>query len=218
MASLEPPRPDFTFAAHPSTSSFTVPLDTYLARHEAEASKSGSSKYTYIANGAMVFDSSTTERVLLIQRASGDSMPDLWEVPGGGCDKEDSSILESVARELWEEAGLIATTIGPQVGSGQVFLSRSGKLICKFHFLVDAKKGADGRLHVKLDPREHQNYVWATEEEVQVGKVGKVGDLELKFTSSEQERIVLEAFKARKAQDAMEKVDMRSDDITERGE
>ena len=48
------------------------------------------------------------------------------------------------------------------------FVTRSGKQICKFNFLVEVEKSADGRLEVKLDPSEHQRYVWASEEEVRV--------------------------------------------------
>jgi 8-oxo-dGTP pyrophosphatase MutT (NUDIX family) len=188
MSDVETPRPTFNFTAHPSTSSFAVPYETYLSAHPGEKFK-----YKFIGTGALVFDASTPERILLIQRAAHDSMPSLWETPGGGCDKEDPSILHGVARELWEEAGLTAASIGPQVGDGHFIISRSGKLICKFNFLVDAEKGAGGKLDVKLNPREHQNYVWAAEEEV---KARKVGDVELKFTTREQEAVVLEAFRA----------------------
>ena len=126
-------------------------------------------------------------------------MPSQWETPGGACDKEDPSILHGVARELWEEAGLTTASIGPPVGDGYFFLSRSGKLVCKFNFLVDAEKGAGGKLDVKLNPSEHQNYVWAAEEEV---KAQKVGDVELNFTTREQEAVVLEAFRARREMNA----------------
>jgi 8-oxo-dGTP pyrophosphatase MutT (NUDIX family) len=190
MSDAETPRPTFNFTAHPSTLSFTVPYETYLSTHPGEKFK-----YKFIATGSLVFDGSTPERILLIQRAAHDSIPSRWEIPGGSCDKEDPSILHGVARELWEEAGLTAASIGPQVGDGHFFLSRSGRLVCKFSFLVDAEKGTGGKLDVKLDPSEHQNYVWATEEEV---KARKVGDVELKFTSREQEAVVLEAFRTRR--------------------
>jgi 8-oxo-dGTP pyrophosphatase MutT (NUDIX family) len=194
MSDAETPRLTFNFTAHPSTSSFAVPYETYLSTHPGEKFK-----YKFIATGALVFDGSTPERILLIRRAANDSMPSRWEIPGGGCDKEDPSILHGVARELWEEAGLTAASIGPQVGDGHFFLSRSGKLICKFSFLVEAEKGAGGKLDVKLDPSEHQNYVWAAEEEV---KARKVGDVELNFTTKEQEAVVLEAFRARREMNA----------------
>jgi 8-oxo-dGTP pyrophosphatase MutT (NUDIX family) len=194
MSDAETPHLTFNFAAHPSTSSFAVPYDTYLSTHPGERFR-----YEFIATGALVFDASTPERILLIQRAAHDSMPGLWEIPGGGCDKEDPSVLHSVARELWEEAGLTAASIGPQVGDGHFFVTRSGKLVCKFNFLVDAEEGAGRKLDVKLDPSEHQNYIWAAEEEV---KARKVGDVELKFTTRDQEAVVLEAFRARREMNA----------------
>ncbi|KAH7014453.1 NUDIX hydrolase domain-like protein, partial [Microdochium trichocladiopsis] len=106
-------------------------------------------------------------RVLLVQRAPHDSMPLRWEVPGGGCDEEDPSILYSCARELFEETGLKAVGVGPLVRGGlggQFFRSRSGKLVCKFQFVVAVD--LDAGLRVKLDPNEHFAYIWATEEEV----------------------------------------------------
>ena len=190
MTGSDPPPAIFNFTTHPSTSSFAVHQETYLSNQPHD--KVG---YQYIANGSLVFDSSTPERILLIQRAANDSMPNRWEVPGGGCDREDPSILHSAARELWEEAGLTITSIGPQVGEGHIFLTTSGKVVCKFHFIVEAEKGADGSMHVKLDPNEHQNHVWATEEEI---KARRTGDLELKFTTNEQEAVVQEAFKVRR--------------------
>lgn len=194
MSDAETPRPTFNFIAHPSTSSFAVPCETYLSTHPGEKFE-----YHFIATGALVFDASTPERILLIQRAAHDSMPGQWEIPGGACDKEDPSILDGAARELWEETGLTASSIGPQVGDGHFFLTRSGKLVCKFNFLVDVEKGVDGKWDVKLDPNEHQNYLWTAEEEV---KARRRGDVDLKFTTREQEAVVLEAFRARREMNA----------------
>ncbi|KAI9785994.1 MAG: hypothetical protein M1839_008260 [Geoglossum umbratile] len=179
----------FNFTAHPSAAPFAVPSETYISTHSA-----GKSKFSCIGTGALVFDAG---RILLVQRAAGDSMPSLWETPGGGCDAEDASILHGVARELYEEAGLTAASIGPPVGGGHFFRTRSGKQVCKLSFLVDVERGPGGMLRVKLDPDEHQNYVWAAEEEV---RTGKVGDVELKFTMDEQEAVVLEAFRVRRRQ------------------
>jgi len=47
---------------------------------------------------------------------------------------------------------------------------------------------------VKLNPVEHQKFVWANEEEVRAKKVGEV---ELEFTSAGLEATVLEAFNSR---------------------
>jgi len=189
MADTLPPPPMFNFVSHPSAQPFTVPGKAYKPKNAED-----SWKYKLFATGAIVFESSTPERVLLIQRAAHDSMPGKWETPGGGCDDSDPSILHGVARELWEEAGLIASKIGPPIGDGYFFFTRSQRLVCKFNFLVEAQRSEDGSLNVKLDPEEHQNYVWATEEEV---KAKKVGDIELRFTVEDQEKIILEAFKVR---------------------
>ena len=156
--------------------------------------KNPDSRYNYLATGALIFDKSHPKvpRILLIQRAAADSMPYHWEIPGGGCDDEDESILYSVARELWEEAGLKAKSILQTVGNADLFSTRSGKKICKFVFLVEVEANSDGGYDVTLDPKEHQQFVWATEEDV---KARKSGDIELQFTTQELENIVLEAFR-----------------------
>jgi 8-oxo-dGTP pyrophosphatase MutT (NUDIX family) len=188
----EPPTsqpPVFDFKRHPSTLPFSVSPQTYSSTHRGK-------NYRYIAS-ALVFDNETWmgPRVLLIQRSARDAMPNLWEVPGGSVDDDDKSILHAVARELWEEAGLTATKIGRLVGAPQIFAARPGKEFCKFTFLVEVEQSSSEGLKVKLDPMEHQKFVWATEEEVRAGKVGNV---ELEFTSWEVEQTVLEAFRARK--------------------
>jgi 8-oxo-dGTP pyrophosphatase MutT (NUDIX family) len=181
--------PSFKFTTHPSISSYAVPCKTFLATSAKDL------PFNYIATGALVFESSESLRILLIQRAAHDSMGSLWEIPGGACDTEDANILHGVARELWEETGLVASSIGPKVGEDNIFSTRSGKVVCKFNFLVEAEKHEDGHFHLKLDSNEHQAFVWAREEEVQAHKVG---DVELKFTTSEQEHVVLEAFKEKR--------------------
>ncbi|KAI1615837.1 NUDIX hydrolase domain-like protein [Exophiala viscosa] len=198
MTDSIPESPSFAFSSHPSCSSFAINLESYVAHNPVKSTTFGATIQTYyIATGAMVFDKSSPQRILLVQRASTDSMPNLWEVPGGAVDPEDPTILHAVARELREEAGLTATNIGPQVGEVQIFVTRRGLTICKFHFLIDAKTSPDGTMDVKLDPGEHQSYVWATEEQV---KAGRVNDVQLKWTLREQEAPVLEAFLARNAQ------------------
>ena len=77
-----------------------------------------------------------------------------------------------------------------------MFFSRRGLRIVKFNFVVDV----EGTENVGLDPNEHQNFVWAGEEECRSGKVtGGEGKemLEIKFTTVGQKRIVLEGFRAR---------------------
>ncbi|RFU24015.1 hypothetical protein B7463_g12318, partial [Scytalidium lignicola] len=187
----------FIFTHHSSVSSFAT-SSSLITAPETYLSNYPGIKCNYTATGALVFDSSDslTPRILLIQRSKTDTLPSLWEFPGGSCDDDDLSILHAVARELWEETGLNATKIGPLVGMLHFFLSRSGRLACRFNFLVEVERDreVEGSLEVKLDPAEHQRFVWASEGEVRAKKVGGV---DLKFTSREVECTVLEAFKSR---------------------
>ncbi|QDS68083.1 hypothetical protein FKW77_009996 [Venturia effusa] len=186
---IQCPRLDFT--NHPSVSAFAIPCEAYIANRKSE----GNCEYGYIATGALLYDSATPPRILLIQRASHDSMPDRWEVPGGGCDAEDRSILYSAAREVWEETGLVISHIGPKTAGEQLFTTRGGKVVCKFHFLVEVERTETGELDVRIDPDEHQAFVWATEAEV---RAEKVGDLILNFTTADQLSAVLEGFGLKK--------------------
>lgn len=176
-----PKAPEFKFSTHPSASDFLVPSQSHFSQRPE-----GREQYQYLATGAVVFDKSNPPRILLIQRAANDSMPNLWETPGGACDDEDETILHGVARELWEEAGLMATRIGPQVGAGYVFHTRSGKTVSKHTFIAEVDSE-----EVRLDPAEHQRHLWATEEEC---KKRKAGDVAFEFTHRNQEEVVLQAF------------------------
>ncbi|KAF2731810.1 hypothetical protein EJ04DRAFT_514289 [Polyplosphaeria fusca] len=179
-----PAVPEATFTYHPILSEFTVSPKTYLASHP-------DSPFDFLATGTLVFDTSnkSTPLILLLQRSASDSMPNRWEIPGGGCDDSDESILHAAARELKEEAGLDATCFKQVVGSAHEFSSRSGKKICKFNFWVETKG-----LDVKLDAKEHQRYVWASEEQVKAKKAGYVEHVELEFTTQDLEDTVLKSF------------------------
>lgn len=188
------------FTVHPSLAAYQVPYKTYLSTVPNNAFTPTLTP-RYIAVGALTFD--THDRILLIQRASTDSMPNLWEIPGGACDEEDESILHSVARELEEESGLIATSIGPLVNDGYVFVTSTGNVVCKYSFLVEiaetsndtrADSGKQEFVDVRLDPSEHQNYVWATEDEV---RLERVSDMDIRLTKAEQKQIILDAFQMR---------------------
>ncbi|KAH6673379.1 NUDIX hydrolase domain-like protein [Halenospora varia] len=172
-----------TFTISSPASSFNVPVKDYLASHK---------EYQVIVCGALVFDSQ--DRLLIVQRAASDFMPNLWEVPGGACD-DDETILNGAARELWEESGLIANTVLHPVGGVYSFAS-PGKVWCKYTFEVRVESTES----VKLDPEEHQRYLWVTEEECRSRKVEDGGQLvEIQFTSSGQEATIFDGFRLRKA-------------------
>ncbi|KAJ3532868.1 hypothetical protein NM208_g8243 [Fusarium decemcellulare] len=185
----ERPPPEFKFTFDESVSEWNVNHREWLKTNEKS--------WDSLATGALVFDAQ--DRILLLQRAPDDSMPNKWEVPGGACDDEDPSVLYGCARELWEEAGLELRHIRQVIPDGfngrpgAVFTNRTGKrFFCKFSFIVDVEQGQE----VKLDPKEHQDFVWATEEEV---RNEATGDRKIPLTNSLMTNLVTMAFDTRKA-------------------
>ncbi|GAP88820.1 putative nudix domain protein [Rosellinia necatrix] len=179
------PSPDsaptlFTFDS--SVAAFQVPLGAYL---KATPPLQG------VCVGAFVFDNAG--RLLVVQRAPHDSYPLRWEVPGGTIDAEDESILHGLARELWEETGLRARRVLGPVGRGYTFLTRRPLCVCKYSFLVDVEAH-----DVTLDPNEHAAALWVTEQEA---TAGRCGDVELAYTSENQENAIRESFKTRRIEE-----------------
>lgn len=189
-------RPAFSFTHSDAVEDFTVSNRSYLATRP-------DASFDYIATSALVIDSRKKPEplILLLQRAASDSEPNKWEPPGGACDDDDPSILHAAARELWEEAGLEAAHIDGLVGDPYFFSLRNGKKVCQFSFAVHVRAANDSAgvapMVVRLDPAEHQNYVWATEAEV---KAKNSGGIELRFTRDEVQRMVLLALKRSKEQ------------------
>ncbi|KAI1259092.1 NUDIX hydrolase domain-like protein [Xylariaceae sp. FL1019] len=176
-------------AGAPTTFTSDLSLDKYKVTRNAYMDAYPSPKLNGICVAACVFDKS--DRVLLLQRAAHDSMPLRWEIPGGACDKEDESLMHGAVRELWEEAGVRAVSVDALIGEGYGFFSRRGALIWKFAFIVTVETH-----DVKLDPNEHQSFVWATEDEV---RAKKCGDIDLVYTSENQLKEILVAFEWKKA-------------------
>ncbi|KAI1868173.1 hypothetical protein JX265_006996 [Neoarthrinium moseri] len=204
MADPKKPYSPTPFQTPSSLSSFTVPLTTYLS---TVRSPSGSA-LEGIGTGCVLIDPRTA-KVLLLQRAPHDSMPLRWEVPGGAVDEEDASVLQGAARELFEEAGLVAArflgAVGGQEEDGpplvEEFFTRRGRRVGKITFLVEvaestsrqlADGGADGDIVVTLDPNEHAAFLWVGEDEARAKKTA--GGMEIEFTTERQADRVLEAF------------------------
>ncbi|TLD18199.1 hypothetical protein PspLS_10508 [Pyricularia sp. CBS 133598] len=187
------PAYNFIISDPDTAATFNVPASVVIAARKA--ANPAKVMYTALGTGAIVFNRARTA-VLLVQRSASDSMPNLWEVPGGGVDDSDATVVHAVARELWEEAGLAARRIGavvPAVEGGLaefVFATRSGRIVAKFHFLIEAD-GDEG--DVRLDPNEHQACVWVTEEECRDEKM-KSG-LGIPFTTKSQKATVLQAWR-----------------------
>ena len=193
------PCPEFDYVVDDSVKSFNIPKLQHIDNQEYSGLR-----YAFVATGAVVIRSTPSSppsplKVLLLQRSHTDSSPTLWETPGGACDDEDPTIIYGVARELWEEAGLKATRIGPRIGEVQVFPIRRG-LVGKWSFLVDVEARDDGTVDVLLNETEHMDYLWATEEEV---REHRVGEKDIWFTSEVTKRIILEGFRIKKIVEAM---------------
>jgi len=92
-----------------------------------------------------------------------------------------------------------------QVGKEQAFLTRRGLAVVKVTFEVEVEGSeGEGVPEVVLDPNEHVRFLWATEEECEVGKVAVRGDggedevVEVKFTTKDQRALILLGFKLRR--------------------
>lgn len=171
-----------------SLQEYAVPARSYLLSKDKH--------FDGLAAGALIFD--PQNRTLLLRRAPHDSMPNRWEPPGGAVDDAtDETILHACARELWEEAGLVARRIVRAVpesgGFGAVFTNRTGRRVfCRFTFEVDVE---DWRV-VRTDPREHTDWLWATEEEVLAERMAD--GRALPITAPMTKKVLLEGFQAKR--------------------
>lgn len=209
---LPPPALNITYP--PSLERFSLPPQSYLAEHAPPAPPDVTA-FSGLATSALVFDS--RGRVLLLRRAQHDSMPGLWEPPGGAADPgTDKSVLEACGRELWEEAGLVARRAVRVLGvardapPGTVIWNRTRErcyVRLAFELEIEGMEqqrpegdGGDNDVQVKMDKDEHDAFVWVSEEEVRRGRVAGVeSPLELTFGGTRE--YILEAFRRRREEE-----------------
>ncbi|KAG4428729.1 hypothetical protein IFR05_015791 [Cadophora sp. M221] len=194
-AQSPPPLAPFTFS--PTLSAFNIPMSTYLSSLSSFPSQQQQLPHQGIASGALIFSSSPTTspatKILILQRAASDSSPNKWEIPGGGVDHTDPTILHGVAREVLEETGLVVRHISRMVGpEGLAFVTRRGLRVVKFAFEVEVEEGGE----VKLDKNEHQRFLWAGEEECRDARMGDGYVVE--FTGRKHQECILEGFRLRR--------------------
>ncbi|KAM4066079.1 NUDIX domain-containing protein [Hirsutella rhossiliensis] len=161
-----------TFEVSPGVAEFNMPISEYMRLNPS---------ISRLAVGAMIFSGN---HIMLIQRASHDFAPLMWEVPGGACEaNKDATILHSVSRELWEETGLRLRSVKKHVDNVEFDDGRQHALTWrKITFEVEVDEGhglgpAERRdvisAAVKLNPTEHRGWGWAQMAEVEEGKGGK---------------------------------------------
>ncbi|KAK0710257.1 NUDIX hydrolase domain-like protein [Lasiosphaeria miniovina] len=202
-----PAIPDLVVPPH--LERFNGPAQEYIVRHNKP--------WDGIAVGALVF--SPESRVLVIQRAKTDSLPEKWEIPSGVVSNDparDATIISAVARELWEEIGLLAraltrlvtapAVIGSPESEAQLQTEADGfvfsnstrtKVFCRYVFEADVEALVPGGQHIRLNPCEHQDFLWVSEEEIRDGIVGEE-KLEIDFTSKHLQRLISEGFRLRR--------------------
>ncbi|OAR02755.1 hypothetical protein LLEC1_06761 [Akanthomyces lecanii] len=188
-----------------NVANFNVSGKKWVATHDKHFDGLHASAVVFDSFSPGVSPGVSPARILLLQRAASDSMPHKWELPGGAVDGEDVTILDGCARELQEETGLTAIRILRRVTEGAggddltVFTNSTGKRIfCKFVFEVDVADGVE----IVLDPNEHQDWVWASEKDVVEGRVGAEDGKSIPLTAPHVRRIIMEAFKLRKEEEA----------------
>jgi 8-oxo-dGTP pyrophosphatase MutT (NUDIX family) len=201
-AQKDPALPVFDFEVDDSLAEWNIPAAEWLARN-GEKLLEKNIKLDGVATGNIVFN--PEGKILVIQRASHDSMPNKWEIPGGAVDDQDPTILYGAARELWEESGLVAkrfsrlVTEGPNGRDLHVFPnSKETRWFCRFSFDVTVESCGN----VKLDPTEHQDFAWASENEIMEQKIG---DRDMTITNKAMLSIILESFRLRKELDKSSK-------------
>ncbi|KAF8542593.1 NUDIX hydrolase domain-like protein, partial [Trichophaea hybrida] len=120
---------------------------------------------------------SSPPQLLLLRRAPTDSFPNRWEVPGGGTEPCDATLLDTVVREVREETGLEVVAVTHDLGVVE-FVGRGGRGK-KFSFVVEVVEG-----EVRTNPGEHTEWRWCTGEDV--------GGL--KITTEAQREVIMRAF------------------------
>ncbi|KAI9930734.1 hypothetical protein ASPWEDRAFT_27234 [Aspergillus wentii DTO 134E9] len=158
------------FTIPPHLSFFNIP------RAEFAASRP---EFADFVTNAYIFSTSPTSatpckpRVLLIQRSLSDSYPGCWEGPGGLCETTDETLLAGVAREVLEETGLHVSRFVDLVSvEGWVKVRPEGvRRAVQYSFIVEVHESQASGWEdaVRLDPAEHEDFVWVTQEEVRDG-------------------------------------------------
>ncbi|MFA5791686.1 MAG: NUDIX hydrolase [Candidatus Paceibacterota bacterium] len=100
------------------------------------------------------------DTVLVLRRASTDSFPNLYELPGGGIDKNED-IFSAGRRELYEETGLSIQKFFSEPQIVDVLTVSSHKK-CRVYFLNILSEENE----IILNKREHSEYKWVSINEV----------------------------------------------------
>ncbi|KAA8646041.1 NUDIX hydrolase [Aspergillus tanneri] len=174
------PSPPSSYVTNPALKSYDISVADYLSQNPCY-------RHGGIFSAAVIIYQG---RVLLIQRASDDEFPDIWEVPGGTA-SQDETIIDCVVRELWEETGLRASAVERLTGEYECEINLTKWKIFIFLVVVDNDQMGDSD-KIVLDPQEHQAFLWATRQEIEDNRCGEA---QLGWFSLEQKGAILTALR-----------------------
>lgn len=169
-AEYDVPFTDFALA-HPKYKFFVIAGFVFAHRSHNQHLPDSASDYAtkkHISS-SMSGAEKTTHLMLIIQRALNDSFGGYWDFPGGSLEPEDQTLLDGVAREVFEETGLHVSKIRDLVRVDEWIEPKSLGVAGKWSFVVDVHEAADTvewEEKIRLDPMEHVNWLWVDEEEI----------------------------------------------------
>ena len=120
----------------------------------------------------------------------------MQEIPGGKVDDTDETLLHGVAREVKEETGLEVTRVVRKVGEfgwGEYNKRRARHVVWRKLIFEVEVKSLDTLV---LEPEEHQDYVFATEEEVMADQTAS--GIPLVWITVPNKEMNMEAFRLRR--------------------
>ena len=121
---------------------------TYVFDEEAARKQAATDNVQLLSTGLMVVRDG---KVLVVKRAEHDTLPGMWELPGGSVD-EGETIIDGAVRELFEETGLRVKDFLAEF-EGMDYVSSKNINVRQINYLVDVYES-----EIKLDPEEHSDY------------------------------------------------------------
>ncbi|KAL8951788.1 MAG: hypothetical protein Q9222_002258 [Ikaeria aurantiellina] len=180
----------YTIYVNPALGSSVIPLGSFLNQNP-DIDRLVCSAFIFAPPGKTCgFSPTVPRRLLLLRRASTDpAFPDSWELPGGLADEDDPTILHSLAREVSEKTNLQMCRVIREVGADTRWTTEDDNdgnleeyrwVERSFQIEVveipgsaseqvfDPESIAEflGSIPIHVDPTEHQEHVWAREDDI----------------------------------------------------
>ncbi|THU86809.1 NUDIX-domain-containing protein [Dendrothele bispora CBS 962.96] len=157
-----------TYTISPAVHERNIPLEELCVQNEGKRITVGIAIVTAVTKAPSSPTGSLQKpKLLLLQRAANeDAYPNMYELPGGNWEKNDETILHTVAREAFEETGLVVTSICTEFDGFEYTTARRGPAK-QLNFLVevhsdDSNAGGEPP-EPTLNAEEHQAYAWVEE-------------------------------------------------------